>query len=496
MGQFIFDVAESQHTHWANSIWSSSYICGIEGVPWYTSARLEGNRLTVQRDIDESGKLYLPWPIDGHGPLMQSTCSLRPSSQAYSLLVELARGACYNVRSQSDVWHRAGLRLEEAFTRNLDDATAAFIDASGSGDDLENQSLQASRSINLLNTAAEELANAYSAQAISFRKQNESKIGTLVGAVVHCDSGEPRHGADYSSAFNSTSVRMSWGDIETDAGRFDYDRVDEVLGWSSSLGLRVIGGPLIDFHDRMMPHWLYLIEDNFETMLESVNQFVERTVKRYRGRVQIWNCASGLNTPGPIALNDEQVMRMAVSILQTVRRIDPQTPAIISFDQPFGEYLAHHRNGISPIHFADALARSGLGLAGLGLELRLGYSGYGTLPRCTLQIGQMLDRWATLGMPVLVQLGIAADSSPDDLARRPTAMVPTGNDELAGDVIQMRTAGALIRTLLAKQFVHAIVWEGWDDTVTHLLPHTGLLGSSGPRPLLEYFKRLRRDLLT
>ncbi len=496
MGQFIFDVAESQHAHWANSIWSSSYICGIEGVPWYTSARLEGNRLTVQRDIDESGKLHLPWPIDGHGPMMQSTCSLRPSSKPYSLLVELARGACYNVRSQSDVWHRAGLRLEEAFTRNLDDATAAFIDASGSGDDLESQALQASRSINLLNAAAEELADAYSAQAISFRKQNESKIGTLVGAVVHCDSGEPRHGADYSSAFNSTSVRMSWGDIETDAGRFDYDRVDEVLGWSSSLGLRVIGGPLIDFHDRMMPHWLYLIEDNFETMLESVNQFVERTVKRYRGRVQIWNCASGLNTPGPIALNDEQVMRMAVSILQTVRRIDPQTPAIISFDQPFGEYLAHHRNGISPIHFADALARSGLGLAGLGLELRLGYASYGTLPRCTLQIGQMLDRWATLGMPVLVQLGIAADSTPDDLARRPTAMVPNGSDELAGDVIQMRTAGALIRTLLAKQFVHAIVWEGWDDTVTHLLPHTGLLSSSGPRPLLEYFKRLRRDLLT
>lgn len=494
MGQFIFDVAESQQHLWAKSIWSSSYICGIEGVPWHSTARLEGNRLAVQRDIDDSGKLFLPWPIENCGPMMQSTCSLRPSSKPYSLLLELARGVCYNVRSQSDVWHRAGLRLEESFIRSLDEATAAFIDASGCMGTLDEQAGYATHALTLLQTASEELSEAYSAQAIAFRKQNEAKLGTLMGASIHGEGGEPRFGTDYSNAFNCVSVRMSWGDIETDAGRFDYDRTDEMLGWASALGLRVIGGPLLDFHDRMMPHWLYLIEDNFEAVLDSVNLFVERTVKRYRGRVQIWNCASGLNLPGPIDLTDEQVMRLAVAILQTVRRIDPQTPAIISFDQPFGEYLAHHRNGISPIHFADALARSGLGMAGIGLELRMGYSGIGTLPRSTLLIGQMLDRWATLGMPILVQLAAPADSTPDANARRP-ANVVVPNEEF-GDISQMRCASALVRMLLAKQFVHAIVWEGWDDTTPHLLPHTGLLSENGPRPLLEYFKRLRRDLLT
>jgi hypothetical protein len=494
MGQFIFDVADSHQQLWAKSIWSSSYICGIEGVPWNSTARLEDNRLSVQRDIDDSGKLFIPWPVGDCGPLMQSTCSLRPSTKPYSLLLELARGACYNVRSQSDVWHRAGLRLDESFIRSLDDATAAFIEASGCASVDDVQAEHANRSLTLLQNASEELSEAYSAQAISFRKQNEAKLGTLVGASIHCEGGEPRFGTDYSSAFNCVAVRMSWGDIETDAGRFDYDRTDELLGWSSALGLRVIGGPLLDFHDRMMPHWLYLIEDNFDAVLDSVNQFVERTVKRYRGRVQIWNCASGLNLPGPIDLNDEQVMRLAVAILQTVRRIDPQTPAIISFDQPFGEYLAHHRNGISPIHFADALARSGLGMAGIGLELRLGFTGIGTLPRSTLLVGQMLDRWATLGMPILVQLATPAESTIDAHARRPASVVVPNED--FGDVYQMRCASALVRMLLAKQFVHAIVWEGWDDTTPHLLPHTGLLSATGPRPLLEYFKRLRRDLLT
>lgn len=495
MGQFIFDVDDSQHELWARSIWSAAYICGIEGVPWHTTARLDANRLIVERDIDESGKLYLPWPIDGHGPMMQSTCSLRPSSKPYSLLLELARGGCYNVRSQSDAWHRSGLRLDEPFIRNLDDATAAFIEASGCDHRHAEQSEHAMRSLARLHSAAEELSEAYSAQAISFRKQTESKLSTLVGGTIHCDGGEPKHGDDYGSAFNSAAVRISWGEIETDAGRYDFDRVDEVLGWASALGLRVIGGPLLDFHDRMLPHWLYLIEDNFDKSLDSVNDFVEQTVKRYRGRVQIWNCASGLNTPGPLDLSDEQIMRLAVTVLQTVRRIDPQTPAIISFDQPFGEYLAHHRNGISPIHFADALARSGLGMAGLGIELRMGYAGIGTLPRSTLQIGQLLDRWATLGMPLLVQLAISADDSTDPLARRPCSLVQMGDGEVASELVQMQSASAIIRTLLAKQFVHAIVWEGWDDTTPHLLPHTGLHASTGPRPLLEYFKRLRRDLL-
>jgi hypothetical protein len=495
MGQFIFDVPDSQHHLWARSIWSSAYICGIEGVPWHTTARLETNRLIVQRDIDESGKLFLPWPIEGQGPMMQTTCSLHPSSKPYSLLLELARGACYNVRSQSDVWHRSGLRLEEAFIKHLEEATACFIEASGSQNEIDSQSEHALHSLQLLHLAAEDLSDAYATQAISFRKQNEAKLGTLLAAAVHCDSGEPKHGSDYGAAFNSVAVRMSWGDIETDAGQFDFDKVDQVLGWASALGLRVIGGPLLDFHDRMLPHWLYLIEDNFDSLLESVNHFVELTVKRYRGRVQIWNCASGLNTPGPIDLNDEQVMRLAVGILQTVRRVDPQTPAIISFDQPFGEYLAHYRNGISPIHFADALARSGLGLAGLGLELRMGHVGIGTLPRCSLQIGQMLDRWATLGMPLLVQLAIAAESTPDPLARRPSSIIPMGDPDAVGELNQMRYASSLIRTLLAKQFVHAIVWEGWDDTVTHQLSHSGLHADAGPRPLLEYFKRLRRDLL-
>ena len=119
----------------------------------------------------------------------------------------------------------------------------------------------------------------------------------------------------------------------------------------------------------------------------------------------------------------------------------------------------------------------------------------GTSPRATLQVSQVLDRWATLGMPLLVLLGIAANEEADPLARRPTPVFKVEQGATDGDAMQMRYASSLIRMLLAKQFVHAIVWDGWDDTVAHLLPHSGLITPQGTRPLLEYFKRLKRDLL-
>jgi hypothetical protein len=195
-------------------------------------------------------------------------------------------------------------------------------------------------------------------------------------------------------------------------------------------------------------------------------------------------------------LDDEQVMRLAVGILQTVRRTDPQTPAIMSFDQPFGEYLAKHRDGISPLHFADALVRSGLGMVGIGLEFRVNYAADSTLPRSAVDLGQMIDRWATLGMPMLVQLSVPGGTGVDALSLAPTDVLQY--DSLVADAAaeQLRIAGPMIRTLLAKHIVHGIVWDGWSDAEPHVMSHSGVVDSEGhQRPLLEYLTRLRREFL-
>jgi hypothetical protein len=195
-------------------------------------------------------------------------------------------------------------------------------------------------------------------------------------------------------------------------------------------------------------------------------------------------------------LDDEQIMRLSIAILQTVRRTDPSVPAIMSFDQPFGEYLAKDHDGISPLHFADALVRSGLGMAGIGLEFRINYQDNATLPRSAVDFGQMIDRWATLGIPMLVQLSVPGGSGPDNLSLSPSSVLPGETPAIDTAAEQLRIAGPLIRTLLAKQIVHGVVWEGWVDSEPHVMSHSGLIDGSGrERPLLEYLTRLRREFL-
>lgn len=498
MGQFHFDVPDSARDWVGRSLWRDAYVCGIEGVPWQSRNVLKDCRLTISRGIDASGKLYIACPLEGLGYQTLSTCSLRPMDhEPYPLLLELARGSCFRARVQSDVWQRAGLVLSEQFAGLLHDGTELFLDAAQCREDSQRSADAAMKSIVILERAIADLGEIYAVQSVAFRKQREPHLGTLLaGSVIPPSPVESTHSEAFFTTFNSAAIRLSWADIETDSGRYDYDAAEKSIRFCASRGMRIIGGPLIDFRKRLMPQWLYLLEDNFESFLQAVICFVERTVIRFRGSIQLWNCATGLNTPGPLNLDDEQVMRLSIGILQTVRRTDPTTPAIMSFDQPFGEYLAKDHDGISPLHFADALVRSGLGMAGIGLDIRVNYQSEATLPRSSVDFGQLIDRWASLGIPMLVQLSVPGGVGPDNQSRAPIGVLPFETPAVDPATEQLRVAGPMIRTLLAKNFVHGVVWDGWSDVEPHVMSHSGLIDSEGrPRPLLEYLAGLRRDFL-
>ncbi len=504
MGQFNFDVPEAARTFIEQSLWKDAYICGIEGVPWQSTSEFDGKHFSVFRGIESSGKLFLTCPVPGSGYRTLSTCSLRPLEKPHLLPLELARGSCFRARVQSDAWQRAGLMLTDKFQELLLEGTQYFLDSAQRRHDPDSSSEAAIRAIEVLEQSLAELGETYAVQSISFRKQRQPQITTLFGAsvtppsatIAGSDGSSGEHAELFASTFNTVAVRMSWPEIETDAGRYDYDKTWNTVRWCQAKGLKIIGGPLIDFRERMMPNWLYLLEDDFEAFLDAATSFVERTVITFRGSVQIWNCASALNTPGPLHLDDEQVMRLAVCMLQTIRRLDPNVPTIMTFDQPFGEYLAKHREGISPLHFADALLRSGLGLAGIGLETNINYVASGTMPRSSVDYGQMIDRWATLGMPLLVQLSVPGASGLDARALAPSNILTSPGASDSADAEQLRIGGPLIRTLLAKHVVHGIIRNGWADSEPHVQSHSGLMDASGePRSMLEYMTRVRREVL-
>jgi hypothetical protein len=108
----------------------------------------------------------------------------------------------------------------------------------------------------------------------------------------------------------------------------------------------------------------------------------------------------------------------------------------------------------------------------------------------------MIDRWATLGMPLLVQLVAPGATGADTNATAPTEVLNYLEENEDASAGQLRLASGMIRTLLAKHIVHGIVWDSWNDAEPHVMTHGGLVGPKGqPRPLLEFLTRLRQDYL-
>ena len=111
-------------------------------------------------------------------------------------------------------------------------------------------------------------------------------------------------------------------------------------------------------------------EDNFRSC---VAEHIQAVVSRYRGKVQLWQCAARLNIKNDFDHGEEERLRLAVLAIESIRRVDPRTPVVITIDQPWGGL--HESQGVRAltVHFADALVRAEMGLAGIGLEINFGY---------------------------------------------------------------------------------------------------------------------------
>ncbi len=80
-------------------------------MPWPTEVRVEPGRLTVRRDVDESGALVVPWDVEGTGRVMGTTATLIEQALPYQFRLELARGKVNQIRCQAADWQAGGLHL-------------------------------------------------------------------------------------------------------------------------------------------------------------------------------------------------------------------------------------------------------------------------------------------------------------------------------------------------------------------------------------------------
>jgi hypothetical protein len=475
-----------------------AYVSGLDEIPWRSRVSWTDGGLVVERAENDSGNLFIPYPVDGHGELMLSTGSLMEREQPYHLQVELARGTVNRLRNQSSAWESMGMALPGALRAPLAAALEHLSWAATRQNETEAAADRAMQAIRLALDAMGVLGEAYIAQSLAARHQQFGKLNTLLGINLgSAVPGEPI-ASRLGAAFNTALVPFSWRNIEAREGKRDWTTSDQQIEWCRARGFKICTGPLVQVDKWSLPDWMYLWgEDDTDNFRTCVAEQIQAVVSRYRGRVHLWQCAARLNMNNDFSHDEQQRLRLAVLAIESIRRADPRTPIVITVDQPWGSFMSRQECDLSPLHFADALVRGDLGLAGIGLEINLGYAPSGSEPRDVLEFSRQMDRWSTLGLPLLVILNVPSDGGSDPQAATAARAVPYSGADQLSTATQLAWAESFLPMLLAKQPVQGIIFNQLLDSQPHEFPHGGLFDSRDrPKPIVDLLEELRRQHLT
>jgi hypothetical protein len=473
-----------------------AYVAGADGIPWEGRAKLDGQTLTIERDQRESGWTHVAWQVPKRGVLMLCTGSLMERAQPYVLPVELARGTITRIRNQAATWQQAGMTLPASYLAAARQATLKLIAAVTERSSQAEVCRLADESLAHGLEAVDLLTQAYTQQVLEIRRGQHTVLPTLLGARL--ENAPAKEFADELAAASNTSlITPRWPVVEPEAGELDWQATDAAVQWARERGQRICLGPMVQLDRPSLPDWLYLMADDFDEVLDYVLQHVDRVVQRYRGRVHLWHVAARMNLPAGIELDEEQRLKITVEAVDRVRSLDSRTPMIVSFDRPWAEYIAAEDQELTPLHFADTLVRGNLGLAGVGLELNLGYWPGGSAMRDPLEISRLVDRWSQLGVPLVLQLTLPSQNTPDPLARhheKPNYCQPFHPFTPTEQAAVLNRIGTL---LLAKQPVQALFWNQVRDDAPHDYPQGGLIDLGGKaKPIVSVLAKLRSELLS
>jgi hypothetical protein len=464
---------------------------GYDQTPVPTATELAADRLVVSRGPDESGYLLLPWAVGPAGALVTTTATLRERPEPYSLMVELARGKLNQVRSQTAEWQEIGLQTTPAFDREMEDAARLFGSAALSHPSPESDAA-ATRVLERSYRAADQLVRLYIEQMLATRHQDEGKLDTLVAARY----AAPPAGAlalEYRRAFNAARVGFRWRDVEPGESQYNWEKVDQAVAAATAAGLPVTFGPVVDLSPGMLPTWAAGWQGDLPTLAAFMCDYLETLVARYRGRVRRWVVCAGFNHSDGLGLTDDDRLRLAARLCEAALQLDPELDLVLSVAQPWGDYLVHDDQTISPLAFADDLIRTGLKLSAIELELRTGSAPRGSMPRDLLDASRVLDLFGLLGAPLEVVLAHPASGKPDPAASEHGEAVWAGAFRGGPTPEGQAEWGASFASLaICKPQVRAVTWDHWSDADPHLTPFGGLIDCTGrAKPLLGRFQAIR-----
>ena len=470
-----------------------AFLTGFDDVPWRCRNSWSDGLLTVERLETDSGNLHTPWRVVDHGERMLATASLMERKEPYHLPVELARGGICRLKNQIVGWEAAGMRMPAPVVDAISQAKRHFSSAATSRSNALLADEQAAIALKHLEEASGLFVAACADYATQLRRELANRPLVLFGANLGgLAPSHPALGA-HADIFNAAIVPLNWRQIEPIESHRDWSLVDAQMDWCQKRGLKICAGPLLQWDKSGLPDWLYLWDGDDGALRSLATDFIKAAVERYRGRVQIWQAAGRMNTNDFLSLGEDGRLRMTVMALELLHALDPRSPAVLSVDQPWAEFMARMPCDLSPMYFADTLLRADLGLAGVMLELNFGYYPGGSAWRSPADVARHLDRWSMLERPLLVSLTAPSSAQADPLATNQAAVFAPQPEHSLDEEEQCQWIEHLLATFHSKGVVQGIFFGQISDSGPHDFPHGGLLNwCDVAKPALAKIRALRR----
>ena len=473
-----------------------AYITGLDRTPGRVGIELRNGLMTCLRDTTESGRLFVPWPIDGYGTPIVGTATLAERPAPYSLAVELARGKLNDVRNQLADWTGMGLRSTPELGRALDEAKHEFIRAATLADQPEACLSAAQSSLESASLAGDLLMEAYTSQVLQSRLAASTKLPTHLGCVLNYDPQKVPAALEWPRTFNACQLGLSWRQMAPSEGQYRWDLFDAQLAWCRRNRLAIEAGPLIEFRQGALPDWLWLWEGDFETISGLIADFVRQAVSRYRGKVPLWNVVHRAASGEILGLTEEEQVRIAARAVQIAHQTDPSAQLTIGVDRPWAEWMGSSHFQLGPLHLCDYLLRAELGISGVAIEIAPGYSTPGSHIRDLFELSKLLDLYSLLNVPLYLWMAFPSADGPDPNAepgiRVETSQWPSPPNEAS----QAAWGAKWIAMAVAKPFVRTVSWLHSSDAMPHIYPHGGLIRpNQTAKPLVSWLQSLRAETL-
>ncbi len=295
--------------------------------------------------------------------------------------------------------------------------------------------------------------------------------------------------------FDYAVVPTSWKVMSPQEGAFQPEGVDYWVETLNRNRMPVIAGPLINLMTEDLPDWLFIWENDFDTIREMAYEHVQRIVQRYRKKVALWNVVGGVATNNAFSLNFEQMIELTRLVVAQVKNLLPTARTLIQISLPFGEYHAKSPSSVAPMLYAEMAAQAGINFDGYALQLELGVPQTGRYMRDLFQVSTLLDRFSSIGRPVFVTAVCAPGRSTPDAGDKSEGRLDPSqggrwhrpwDPQLQADWME-----AVYRVALSKPFVESVAWGDLAD-IQPTVPGGGLVTDMfQPKPAFERLQQLR-----